>query len=238
MVCWRKGHSLVLTHTASHTLSLFPLLHPDSCLNPPRLSLFLVLSLPLSLSLTDSVSLSRSLRVMTAARQCVRKLECHVLTGVRRMLTGQTQGTDGSVTCPRSSGMPLLGTLDLKPNTFSPAFRISPLSLLCFCLTSLSPTSFSLLFPSLLCLPCFSLFSVYHSFPSHCTGGHTASCNGYLCLNTLPPKLSLLHIRLYIFTSPFLFPLYWFGVTSEKKTCAKLLLSPEVLPQTALSAEM
>lgn len=68
------------------------------------------------------LSLSRSLGVMTAGRQRVRKLECCVLTGVRGMLTGeQTEGTDGSVTCPRSSDMPLPGALDLKPNTFMPA---------------------------------------------------------------------------------------------------------------------
>lgn len=64
------------------------------------------------------VSASLGLGVMTAAPRCVRKQECHVLTGVGGMLTGQTEGTDGSVTCPRSSGVPLLGSLDLKSNTF------------------------------------------------------------------------------------------------------------------------
>lgn len=64
------------------------------------------------------VSASCSLRVTTAARQCVRKLECHVLTGVRGMLTGQTEGTDGGVTCPRSSGIPVLGNEGFETQRF------------------------------------------------------------------------------------------------------------------------
>lgn len=122
---------------------------------------------------------------MTAAPQCVRKLECHVLTGVRGMLTGQTEGTDGSMTCPRSSAMPLSRALDLKSNTFFGccfflSFRISPLrlppsifsfSLTLLSLASLSYTLFCLSFPkpSPLCLPCLLLlFSVYHPFPPQC----------------------------------------------------------------------
>ncbi len=133
------------------------------------------------------VSLSRSLGVTTAAPRCVRKLECHVLTGVRGMLTGQTEGTDGSVTCPRSSGMPLSGALDFEIQLFLPTsfsfLRISPLTLppsflpsliLSFhlSLSRLYHLLLSLLFipfPSLLCLPCLILlFSVYHPFPPQC----------------------------------------------------------------------
>lgn len=134
------------------------------------------------------VSLSCLLGVTTAAPRCVRKLECHVLTGVRGMLTGQTEGTDGSVTCPRSSGMPLSGALDLKPNTFFPFFfsfppsfcRISllllpPSSYLSFFLTPLSLTalsqtsffaSYSPLFPLL--GQSLTLSSFYQPFPPQC----------------------------------------------------------------------
>lgn len=128
------------------------------------------------------VSASLGLGVMTAAPRCVRKLECHVLTGVGGMLTGQTEGTDGSVTCPRSSGVPLLGSLDLKSNTFFPPsrfhlahfhflFRLSPPSLphsshlsffhlspcLYHFLLSLFhiPSSALLLFPSHILFQCF-----------------------------------------------------------------------------------
>lgn len=127
--CWRKGHSLscpycisplssCLSHDSSARFSRPPHTHHHHYHN--------------ALSLSVCVSLSHSFRVMTAAPRCVRKLECHVLTGVRGMLTGQTERTDGSVTCPRSSGMPLLGSLDLKPNTLFACFlfsffRLSPL---------------------------------------------------------------------------------------------------------------
>lgn len=161
--------------------------------SPPLLhSVFLSPSLSLSLLHAVCVSLSRPLGVTTAAPQCVRKPECHVLTGVRGMLTGQTEGTDGGVTCPRSSGVPLSGALDLKPNTFfvrfffflsfflsdfllspylppslHPSFFLSPPSL-----ASLSPTSFSV-FHSLphSPMPGVSLAtptSVYHLFPPQC----------------------------------------------------------------------
>lgn len=81
----------------------------------------------LLLSPAFRVSPSCLFGVSTAARQCARKLECHVLAGVQGMLTGQTEGTDGSVTCPRSSGVPLSRPLDLKPKPFS-FFRYSHLS--------------------------------------------------------------------------------------------------------------
>lgn len=93
---------------------------PDSPVNP-------TLSLSFFLSACVSISLAR---VTMAAPLCVRKLECHVLTGVRGMLTGQTETTDGSVTCPRSSGVPLLGSLDLKSNTLFACFLFSFFSLL------------------------------------------------------------------------------------------------------------
>lgn len=105
MGCWRKGHSLSCPRRIPLSLPSLHLVIPLRILHPAL-----------------RVRLSRSLGVMTAGRQRVRKLECCVLTGVRGMLTGeQTEGTDGSVTCPRSSDMPLPAALDLKPNTFTPA---------------------------------------------------------------------------------------------------------------------
>lgn len=109
MGCWRKGHSLSCPRCIPLSLPSLHLVIPLRILHA-------------ALRVRVRVSLSRSLGVMTAGRQRVRKLECCVLTGVRGMLTGeQTEGTDGSVTCPRSSDMPLPGALDLKPNTFMPA---------------------------------------------------------------------------------------------------------------------
>lgn len=113
------------------------------------------------------LSASLGLGVMTAAPRCVRKLECHVLTGVGGMLTGQTEGTDGSVTCPRSSGVPLLGSLDLKSNTFF--FCPFPSCVLSF--FQLPPPPASFLPPFILSpLPCLyrfllSLFLILSSAP-------------------------------------------------------------------------
>lgn len=184
--CWRKGHSLSSPYLSCSPASLLP-------------SPFFPLSLPLLLSFVRA-SLSLGLGVMTAAPRCVRKLECHVLTGVRGMLTGQTEGTDGSVTCPRSSGVPLLGSLDLKSNTFFflrlfptcvffrgslpsllPPFILSPphvfiaSSSFCFSFHSRLPCSFRLIY----------FFSVFIApFPK--SPAHAAA---YLCLNTLAPNL-------------------------------------------------
>lgn len=188
--CRRKGHSLPL-HLSS---PLVPL---------PLLSL----SISLPLSLSACVSLSHSLGVTTAAPRCVRKLECHVLTGVRGMLTGQTEGTDGSMTCPRSSGVPLSAARGLKPNAFSPAsfsflqdsspsFSSSPLFHLWFFLSPLPFTSLSFIpssvfhsppLPLFRCLPSLSYSSflfITPCYPPQCTVGHKASCTG-CCLSLL-----------------------------------------------------
>lgn len=151
--CWRKGHSLSLPYLSSCS--------PDS--------LLLSYSLPLFLSFVR-VSVSLGLGVMTAAPRCVRKLECHVLTGVRGMLTGQTETTDGSVTCPRSSGVPLLGSLDLKSNTFfTSSFHL--VFLLRFSPSLLPSTFHSFTSPISLSLPPLSMFLIPFLapllFPSH-----------------------------------------------------------------------
>lgn len=143
------------------------------------------------------VSASLGLGVMTAAPRCVRKQECHVLTGVGGMLTGQTEGTDGSVTCPRSSGVPLLGSLDLKSNTFF--FLPFPFPSCSFSFFSGSPppsfhppTFHSFTSPMSLSLPPLSASHSVLGSPAHCfyhpfpkSPAHAAA---YLCLNTLAPN--------------------------------------------------
>lgn len=157
--CWRKGHSLSCPYCSSPlpSRSSFVIPQPDSAVTPPP-------------TLALSFCLCLSIGVTTAAPRCVRKLECHVLTGVRGMLTGQTERTDGSVTCPRSSGMPPLGSQDLKPNTFFACFLFLSLGLLPLpppppyvCLSFfLSPPSLTSLSYSILC------FSFHSRLSSAC----------------------------------------------------------------------
>lgn len=143
------------------------------------------------------VSASLGLGVMTAAPRCVRKQECHVLTGVGGMLTGQTEGTDGSVTCPRSSGVPLLGSLDLKSNTFFPPFPFPSCAFSFFfrCSPSLlpsfhPPTFHSFTSPMSLSLPPLSA--------SHSDLGSPALSVSYFFSVFITPSQSLRHMPLPI----------------------------------------
>lgn len=175
--CWRKGHS--------PSLAVSLLLLARFTPSPPLPSRHLFFSFV-------RLSASLGLGVMTAAPRCVRKLECHVLTGVGGMLTGQTEGTDGSVTCPRSSGVPLLGSLDLKSNTFFSAH----FHLVCFLFFSpppslLPPTFHSFTSPMSLSLP---PLSVSHSV----FGSPALSVSNTFSVFLSPPSQSLLHMLLPI----------------------------------------
>lgn len=184
---WRKGHSLSCPPKCLLFLSLhftippwILLLSPDFCVSP--------LCLFWGVDGCPSVS---------------KEVECHVLAGVRGMLTGQTEGTDGSVTCPRSSGVPLLRPLNLKPKSFS-FFRYSRLSSLFLTSWHFSLSLvfwgflFHLLFRSTVYLPqCRSQSLLYKKLP--------ISVQTHYPLKLFPQPYSHTDTRFHCWT--FLFPI-------------------------------